>query len=155
MCHDIDISLNCKISLNDLCAQKSVQWYFFTGKVLPFSSPFCFSFIPFSFPFSFSFPLKRRFPFFRGGGLASLLKGIFLIRWLERFIKCVVYGYLFSTCVFWLPKRMAEPQAKRLSAPVRWFSMTETSSRSPLIGSQSLLSFLPFASRSCELNRRC
>lgn len=106
---------------------------------------------------SFSHPFKRTFPFFSVGlDSQSLLKGIFfLIRWLERFIKCVVYGYLFSTCVFWLPKRMAEPRAKRLSAAVRWLSMTDTGSPSSLIGSRPLLSFLPFASRSCELNRLC
>lgn len=110
-----------------------------------FSSPFFHSFF-LSFPFPFSFQTQISiFPW--GWTHISSKRHFFLIRWLERFIKCVVYGYLFSTCVFWLPKRMAEPQAKHLAAPVRWFSMTDTSSRSPLIGSQSLLSFLPFASR--------
>ncbi len=113
----------------------------------------CFLF-PFSMPFSFSFQTHISiFPW--GWTHTSCKKHLFLIRCWERFIKCVVYGYMFSTCVFWLAKPMVEPQAKLLSAPVRWLSMTDSSSPSSLIGSQTLLSFLPFPLHSCELNRLC
>ncbi len=117
----------------------------------------CFPF-PFSMPFSLSFltPFQTHISIFPWGWThTSCKKHLFLIRCWERFIKCVVYGYLFSTCVFWLAKPMAEPQAKLLSAPVRWLSMTDSSSPSSLIGSQTLLSFLPFPLHSCELNRLC
>lgn len=121
---------------------RSTIWYF--CKYLSSSICFfvyilkcCFPF-PLSMPFSFSFltPFQTHISIFPWGWThISCKRHLFLIRWLERFIKCVVYGYLFSTCVFWLAKRMAEPQAKFLSAPVRWLSMTDSSSPSSLIGS--------------------
>lgn len=54
-----------------------------------------------SFPFPFSFPFKHRFPFFPWGWTHIFSKRhFFLIRWLERFIKCVVYAICFPPVCF-------------------------------------------------------